>query len=46
MINDGRLLTIANSQKVLNIWLGEGIGVQFHIFRENQDMHLTPQNQT
>jgi hypothetical protein len=44
MINDGRLLAIVDSQKVLNIWLGEGIGVQSHVFRESQDTHLTPQN--
>jgi hypothetical protein len=44
MINDGRFLAIANSQKVLNIRRGKGIGVQFHVFRENQDAHFTPQN--
>jgi len=44
MINDGRLLAIADSLKVLSIRLGEGIGAQFHVFRESQDAHLTPQN--
>jgi hypothetical protein len=45
MINDGRLLAIAYFQKILNIWPGEGIDTQSHVFHENQDMHLTPQNQ-
>jgi hypothetical protein len=43
MINDGRLLAIANSQKVLSIQRGEGIDAQFHVFRESQDAHFTPQ---
>jgi len=46
MINDGRFLAIVDSWKVLSIWLGEGIGMQSHVFRESQDAHLTPQNQT
>jgi len=46
MINDGRLLAIANSQKVFSRRLGEGIGAQSHVFRESQNAHLTPQNQT
>ncbi len=32
MINDGKLLAIANFQKVFSIWLREGIGAQFHFF--------------
>jgi len=44
MINDGRLLAIVDSQKVLSIWPGEGISVQSHVFRESQDTHLMPQN--
>jgi len=46
LINDGRLLAIADFQKVLGIQLGEGIDVQSHVFRESQDAHLTPQNRT
>ncbi len=44
MINDRRLLAIVDSQKVFSIQLGEGIGAQSHVFRESQDVHLTPQN--
>jgi hypothetical protein len=46
MINDGRFLAIADSQKVLSIRLGKGIGAQSHVFGESQDVHLTPQNRT
>jgi hypothetical protein len=45
MINDRRLLAIADYQKVLNIRPKEGISMQSHVFRESQDAHLTPQNQ-
>jgi hypothetical protein len=46
MINDGRLLATIDSQKVFSRRLGEGIGAQSHVFRESQNAHLTPQNQT
>jgi hypothetical protein len=46
MINGGRLFAIVDSQKVISIWPGEGIDAQFHVFRDSQDTHFTPQNRT
>jgi hypothetical protein len=46
MINDGKLLAIVDSQKVLSIRPGERIDVQSHVFCESQDVHLTAQNRT